>query len=120
MADVYHRVPTGRSNQNLLTAFKQTDSKQVWGGLSTYGNLYPTVRAFFGPLPDGWDGVEFETDVAPSKGCSTPREAFWKLGVGTPGVVLAADGSSAAIPVRLRKVRYTSSTSLGAGVDWVL
>lgn len=116
MAKIYHRKATGNENQDFYTAISQVSSGEIWGGLALYGSAFPTVRAFPGPLPEGRDGVEFETDVPPSPG--SPRsEVYWKLHASSPQV-LAADGDFARIPVKIRKVRYAREANLKPRCEW--
>ncbi|MBZ4157065.1 hypothetical protein JYG50_25505, partial [Escherichia fergusonii] len=81
--------------------------EEIWGAVSVYGNAFPTVRAFPGPLPEGKDGIEFSTSVPPTPGSSTPREVYWKLHEQSPEVGKSLDGNFARIKATIRKVRYT-------------
>lgn len=47
----------------------------LWG-FEDRGSDIPSVDAWEGSLPDGLDGVEFETDVPPDRG-GRPRWARW-------------------------------------------
>jgi len=114
---IYHRKVGGR-NQTLDTALRQIHTREIWGGLSANNQAAFAVKALRGPLPSNTDGVEFETDVAPTPGCSTPAEIFW-YNDGTPGVSLASDGNHAAIPVKIRLVRYTQNNIPPVGIDWI-
>jgi hypothetical protein len=114
----YHRRATGGKNQDFHTAIGQAIASEVWGTTSTFGNGFPTVRAFPGPLPDGADGIEFTTDVPPTPGSSTPHEVYWKLHQASPLVEEREGGSFAAIKVKILKARYTTLKSLQPRCEW--
>lgn len=115
---IYHRIATGREGQDLHTALDQVVSKEIWGKVSMYGNGYPSVRALYGPLPDGEDGIEFCTSVPPTRGCSTPREAYWKLHEQSPHVHASEDGEFARIKATILRVRYSAQKTLMPRCDW--
>jgi hypothetical protein len=69
VADTYWRVDTGRSNQSKQVALVQQSSMKIcgYGSRQSGGGVShtPAVKAYFGVLPAGDRGIEFETDVAP-------------------------------------------------------
>ncbi|WP_050881224.1 hypothetical protein [Burkholderia pseudomallei] len=115
---IYHRLATGNKNQDFHTALDQVSSCEVWGAVSVYGSLFPTVRAFPGPLPDGKDGIEFSTSVPPSRGSSTKTEVYWKLHEESPQVESSEDGDFARIGATIRVVRYTKEVNLKPRCEW--
>lgn len=115
---IYHRLATGRANQDLHTVLDQVSSGEIWGARSLYGSAFPTVRAFRGPLPPGKDGIEFSTSVPPTRGASTPIEVYWKLHDQSPDVKPSADGDFARIGAVIRQVRYTSEVNLKPRCEW--
>jgi hypothetical protein len=94
-AQVYHRgeTPTG---QTPAVARQQEQTREIWGQ-PAYGSNIPSVKAYIGPLPAGWRGVEFSTPVRPNPRHCTPWEARWYHGF-TSGVTLNSNGF-AVIPV---------------------
>jgi hypothetical protein len=115
----YHRVATGRPNQDFRTVISQCISSEIWGAVSTYGSLFPTVRAYPGSLPNDKDGIEFTTAIPPTKGSSPPGETYWKLHTDSP-LVQGREGSDfAAIGATIVKVRYRSVTSLNPRTEWI-
>jgi len=104
---LYHRLAS--PTQQLETAIYQTRSNEVWGTGAFLTGL-AAVKAYLGPLPVGADGIEFETNVAPTPGTSTLSVAYWYQGqaqaAANPGFVM--------IPVAMRKVVYTQPANLGA------
>lgn len=82
-----------------------------------YSSNFPTVRAFPGPLPEGRDGVEFETDVPPTKG-SPPSEKYWKLTEGCDSRIEMPLEDFASISVKIRKVRYSKQVNLQPRCEW--
>lgn len=67
MVDTFWRVDTGRGNQSKLVAQAQDSSKKVCGYGARFGSGVgpPAVKAYFGVLPAGDHGIQFETNVAP-------------------------------------------------------
>jgi hypothetical protein len=61
----FHRVRNNRT-QTLSTDQKQIDSGMLWG-LTPQNGKCPTAQAYFGPLPQGQSGIEFETSVKPEQ-----------------------------------------------------
>ena len=53
------------------------------GGARSYGTGFRRVHAYVGSLPDGEEGIEFRTRIAPDSG-TPPRLAYWTEG--SPGV----------------------------------
>jgi hypothetical protein len=49
-------------------------------GNPAWGSNIPTVKAYWGPLPAGTSGLEFETIVPPTPGRSVPNYAMWYPG----------------------------------------
>jgi hypothetical protein len=115
---IYHRLATGQKNQDFHTAVAQVSCGEVWGGCATYGNHFPTVRAFRGPLPEGKDGIEFSTSVPPTPGSSTPSEIYWKLHEQSPQVGSSDDGDFARIKATIRLVRYSKEANLKPRCEW--
>lgn len=58
--------------------------------------MFPCVKAWDGPLPDGVVGIEFYTDVEPDRS-SPPGWPEWS--VGRAGVVILEEGELVAIEV---------------------
>jgi hypothetical protein len=114
----YHRIATGNHNQDFHTVISQAMSGEIWGAVSTFGSLFPTVRAIPGALPDDKDGIEFTTAISPTKGSSTPGETYWKLHPESPHVQGRKGGEFAAIGATILKVRYRSVTSLNPRFEW--
>ncbi|KAF7956371.1 hypothetical protein AWV80_38040 [Cupriavidus sp. UYMU48A] len=104
-------------NQTLQTMVRQVHNGQMWGR-TTYNNAILAVKAKHGPLPDDVDGVEFETEAAPTPGSSTRSEVFWYLDQDTPDVhVIAENGEEFCyIDVAIRKVVYRHDKHLKDGV----
>lgn len=115
---IYHRLATGKPNQDFHTAISQVTSREIWGQRAFNGSAFACVRAFPGPLPDGKDGVEFSTSVPPTRGASTPMETYWKLHEQSPEVMSAQDGDFARIKATILRVRYSSETNLKPRNDW--
>jgi hypothetical protein len=69
---------------------RQVHNGQMWGRL-TLNNAVLAVKAKHGLLPDDVDGVEFETNAAPTPGCSTRSEVFWYVDQDTPNVHVAEE-----------------------------
>ena len=88
---IFHRECNG-TTQTLETMIKQINSGEIWGRPKHQGNGLLSVAAFPHPLPDGVDGIEFETDVE----CDSPGtpKAVWSLDL-CPAVELfvGSDGS---------------------------
>ena len=78
-------------------------SGQLWGApaRNTFASHFPKVKAYAGPLPEGRSGYEFETDVAPDRGC-VPGQPTWSGP--REGVVVEDDWAK--IKVRLTKVVF--------------
>lgn len=60
----------------------------------------PRVKAFTGPLPSGYPGIEFTTDVPPDDG-DPPGTASWSEG--RPGVEVLVENELVAIRVTILK-----------------
>ena len=96
----YHRLAS--PTQTGETAAKQQQSGEVWGKGSRQaggGAGIPAVKAYDGPLPDGKQGVEFTTPVAPTSG-SRPGQSNWYQG--SPGVK-SVDDDTVSIPATVTK-----------------
>jgi hypothetical protein len=115
---IYHRLATGKQNQDFHTALCQVTSGEIWGKRAFNGGGFACVRAFPGPLPEGKDGVEFSTSVPPTRGASTPKETYWKLHEQSPEVMSAQDDEFARIKATIRQVRYSSATNLKPRCEW--
>lgn len=118
-APIYHRLATGKMNQDLYTMVAQVSSQQMWGARSFNGDGFPTVRAYAGPLPEGRDGVEFSTDVKTYYGAG-PSEIQWKHVDGCDPRVCLVNEDFCSIPVVIRKVRYSSLTNIKPRTEWVI
>jgi NADPH-dependent 2,4-dienoyl-CoA reductase/sulfur reductase-like enzyme len=77
-------------------------SGSVWGRPrgNIYAGLYPAVKAWSGPLPEGIVGFEFYTDVEPDR-WSAPDWPQWSEG--EPGVTVLESGELVAISVIVTK-----------------
>lgn len=64
MTAQYHRKANSRT-QNISTTKKQFRSGELWGQPHRRGGMFPSVKAYVGPLPDGQEGIEFEVDIEP-------------------------------------------------------
>jgi hypothetical protein len=93
---VYHRVET--RTQTPATAARQVQSMEVWGRARKNGGAFPSVHAYWGPLPPGANGIEFTTNVPPTH--PSPSMAVWVHGY-HPDIALRQNGADvfAAIPV---------------------
>ncbi len=115
---VFHRVATGDKNQDFRTVISQVFTSEMWGATAMYGSKFPSVRALKEELPDGVDGIEFETDVLPTPSSETPREVYWKLHSDSDWVESREGEEFACIKVVIRKVRYTKEANLKPNVEW--
>lgn len=86
---VYHRVETP-TFQTPAVARMQAQSGEVWGQPARWSSI-PSVKAYFGPLPNGQRGIEFTTPVPHDPRYSYPFEARWYY-PHTPGVTLNNQG----------------------------
>jgi hypothetical protein len=77
----YHRLES--PTQTRVDAQLQTASGELWGRPSNTSTI-PAAKAYRNVLPNPARGIEFETQVVPTKGSGTPYEARWY--VGTSGV----------------------------------
>ena len=94
---------------------QQVHTAEIWGKERLGGGL-PAVKAFYGPLPQGADGIEFETSLPPTTGVPRIGQTHsWYASSGHAAV--ARDPAYAAIPVRVRHVRYLGQKELASGVD---
>lgn len=63
--------------RNPTIAQLQVQSKEIWGSAARWSYV-PTVRAYVGALPAYAAGIEFTTNVAPSR--QSNANAFWYQG----------------------------------------
>jgi hypothetical protein len=89
----YHRIRS--PTQTTDDAGRQEATAEIWGKEARGGNR-PKVKAYVGPLPEGSSGIEFETDVAPDRGCP-PGQAYWSGP--RPGVVVDGDYAKISVTV---------------------
>jgi hypothetical protein len=80
---LYHRLKS--PSQTKEDALKQQESMTIEGYAPRNINQshIPKAKAYDGPLPEGAEGIEFATDIAPD-GCGRPGEPCWsgpRLGV---------------------------------------
>lgn len=95
MRKKYHRVES--RTQTPEDARRQETSGELWG-LPRRGGIFPRVKAYEGPLPEGVRGIEFETDVQPDPG-SPPGDASW-MG---PRDGVTVEGDYAKIRIRVTR-----------------
>lgn len=94
----FHRIQSAADNELVER------SGRLWGRPATniHQTLFPSVKAWVGPLPKGERGIEFFTSVPPSRS-STPGKALWYRG--EPGVIDVEEEDAVWIPtVRMRRV----------------
>jgi hypothetical protein len=70
----YYRLES--PTQTSGDAKMQQASGQIWGRAAST-SIFPSVKAYRGPLPPNTRGIEFTTSVAPTKGVGSPRSATW-------------------------------------------
>jgi hypothetical protein len=68
----FHRVQCAHVNETMSLS-------GMIGGDRSYGVGFKRVHAYVGPLPDGEEGIEFWTSVAPDRG-TPPHLAYWTEG----------------------------------------
>ena len=95
---VYHRLYNS-STQSHADATQQVQTEKICGKTARY-SCVPTARAYTGSLPTTEQGVQFETDLAPSSVVPPARAnvtstVLWREG--DPGVT--SDGTLACIAV---------------------
>lgn len=114
----YHRLGGSRPNQDLDVAMKQACSLEIWGQPNKQGGKFPAVKAYFGPLPSGSDGVEFETSLLPSSVQSRQGGGVsWCEAPHGPAQPMSSGFCS--IQVKITGVRYRQVSQLPAhGVEW--
>lgn len=90
----FHR----RSRHNPAENAQIAASNLVWGRPrgGYFAGVFPCVKAWDGPLPEGVIGVEFFTDVEPDR-TSPPGWPEWTEG--RDGVIVLEQGELVAIPV---------------------
>lgn len=112
----YHRIEAGtKRSQSPDVALKQLHTQEIWGQSSYYTGT-AAVKAKPGPLPEGANGVEFETDVPPTAGTSTDAESYWYHD--QPDVTLDPTETFAKLKVKITRVRYTTGSILRQGMTW--
>jgi hypothetical protein len=94
----FHRQTNRDPSENEKVAF----SGEVWGKPrgNIYDGLFPAVKAWTGPLPEGVVGYEFYTHVEPDAGRS-PAWPQWSEG--RAGVRVIERGELVAISVIVTK-----------------
>ena len=93
----FHRLQSAADNETV----ERTGQLGGYAARNIAAGLFPKVKAYDGPLPEGRSGIEFYTDIPPDRhhvpGCpvwSGPR----------PGVVVSdADREMVLIAVRIVK-----------------
>jgi len=70
----YHRLES--PTQTSADAKRQQASSEIWGCAAST-SVFPTVKAYRGPLPANTRGIEFTTSIPPTKGTGTPQIALW-------------------------------------------
>jgi hypothetical protein len=90
----FHRRSAHNPAENELIV----SSGVIWGRPpgNFFAGLVPCVKAWDGPLPEGYVGVEFFTDVEPDP-WSVPKAPEWSQG--RPGVIILDRNELVAIPV---------------------
>ena len=73
----YHRLES--PTQTSAVAKAQVASGEIWGRPAR-GSSIPSVKAYRNQLPANRRGIEFITQVMPSKGSGSPFEARWYYG----------------------------------------
>ena len=112
----YHRIAS--STQDLDTMVKQLATGTVWGQQVVNVGAFPCVKAYFGPLPLGVDGVEFETVRQPDPHRNqVGSDVFWYECNGQSDPVPGRFGFCQ-IDVTIRRVRYVTTANLQSGADW--
>lgn len=95
----YHRLAS--PTQTAGVAELQVRSGEIWGRTPRLGR-FPQAKAYAGPLPDGSNGIEFWTEIAPDPG---GRPAFPTWG-GIPRDDVPVEGEFAKISCVITQVRY--------------
>ena len=72
----FHRIQCAHVNEKMCAS-------GIIGGNRSYGVGFRRVHAYVGPLPEGENGIEFWTRIAPDRG-TPPHLAYWAEG--SPGV----------------------------------
>jgi hypothetical protein len=94
----FHR----RTHRDPSENDKVAASGEIWGRRrgNIYAGLFPAVKAWVGPLPDGYIGFEFYTDVEPDSN-QPPNSPQWSEG--RAGVRVIEKGELVAISVIVTK-----------------
>ena len=69
------------STQSDEVAKKQQESNEIWGRARCQSDIPQVQQAYLGPLPEGADGIEFTTTVAPDQGTVNARWTGPRKGV---------------------------------------
>ncbi len=82
---------------------KILDSGELWGAppRNIFQSNIPKVKAYRGELPDGLQGIQFETEIPPDIG-SVPHTPTWSGVPARAGVIF--EGGFAKIKVHVIKV----------------
>lgn len=113
---IYHRLAS--PTQTLETVIRQVHSKEVWGTEKFRGLGGVSVAAYVGPLPEGKDGFEFETSVAPDS--QHPQRVQWSPSLHPADVFefRGADGRDyARLAVAIKRVHYVEQSNLSQGAS---
>jgi hypothetical protein len=83
---------------------KIRESGELWGlpARNSFQSDIAAAKAYAGPLPDGAQGIEFETEVPPDRG-HVPGQPIWSVVPPRAGIVF--DGTWAKIKVRVLRYR---------------
>ena len=100
---IYHRHSS--PSQTAIDATNQLQAGQLWGGRpsSYFKNEEPVIKAFYGSLPDGSEGIEFECDVPPDL---SDHPYFVRWSGQNPDILV--ENGFAKIPVNITKVVYSN------------
>ena len=94
----FHRRTHTDPSENEKVAASGTIRGRPRGNI--YAGLFPAVKAWNGPLPEGVVGYEFYTDIEPDRG-RVPDWPQWSEG--EPGVTVLEKGELVAISVIVAK-----------------
>ena len=100
---IYHRLEN-QFTQSKALAYQQKASGRILGRAPNYG-VKLCVKAFIGPMPDGFHGIEFITSVPHDMPNSTPTRAYWYYpDTSGVGLVLLNDEDFARIPATVTRI----------------
>ena len=91
---VYHRLQSAEDNE-LMERTGKVGGRPM---RNIFASRFPKVKAFRGPLPPGYSGIEFTTPIPPDPG-TPPGLAYWSAG--TPGVEVIDQNDYVQIPVTI-------------------